>query len=508
MKKNIFQNLFVLDLANNHFGDLNHAKKIINQFSNICKKKKINFVIKFQFRNLDTYLHKSALIDKNNKYVKRFNSTRLSLTDIKTLVSYCKSKKVLTACTPFDEESVDLIEKLKIDIIKIASVSGNDFSLLSRVVKNKLPKIISTGGLLLNKIDKIVSFMKHRAQNFAIMHCVAIYPTENKDMNLAFIKNLIERYNDITIGWSTHENPRDLLPMTIAYSCGARMFEKHIGISTKKYKLNNYSIQSDDFEKYLTEFLKVKETHGSFEKKITKEEYKTISSLQRGVYLKHDINKNKIITNKDIYFAFPKKSGQLGVDEFKGNIKLNLKIKKDKPLLRKNIKELANKKNRKKEILKQSVHQVKAILNYNKIEIGANFDLEISHHYGILNFKKTGCFLFNVINKDYCKKILVMLPNQKHPLHFHRRKEETFHILSGKLVSILAGKKHIMYPGDLIDVKPGTWHEFYALHEGCIFEEVSTTSYKDDSFYQDNKIQSLTRDERKTYVKSWGRFEI
>ena len=40
MKKNIFQNLFVLDLANNHFGDLNHAKKIINQFSNICKKKK------------------------------------------------------------------------------------------------------------------------------------------------------------------------------------------------------------------------------------------------------------------------------------------------------------------------------------------------------------------------------------------------------------------------------------------------------------------------------------
>jgi len=100
------------------------------------------------------------------------------------------------------------------------------------------------------------------------------------------------------------------------------------------------------------------------------------------------------------------------------------------------------------------------------------------------------------------------LPKQKHPLHFHKRKEETFHILAGKLVSILAGKKHIMYPGDLIDVKPGTWHEFYTLQESCIFEEVSTTSYKDDSFYQDSKIQSLPRDKRKTYVKSWGRFEI
>lgn len=508
MKKNIFQNLFVLDLANNHFGDLNHAKKIINKFNIICKKKKINFVVKFQFRNLETYLHKSALKDQNNKYVKRFNSTKLSLLDIKSLVNFCKTKKILTACTPFDEESVHLIEKLKIDIVKVASVSGNDFSLLSRVVKNKLPKIISTGGLQLNQIDKIVSFMKHRAQNFAIMHCVALYPTANKNMNLAFIKNLIERYSNITIGWSTHEDPKDFLPMTIAYSCGARMFEKHIGISTKKYKLNNYSIEPTDFETYLNKFLKVKEAFGLFEKKITKEEYKTIFSLQRGVYFKNDMNQNKEITKKDIYFAFPKKKDQLGPDEFTDNTKLNVKVKKDGPLLRKNLKKSINEKNKHREILKESVHQVKAILNYNKIEIGSNFDLEISHHYGIKNFRKTGCFLFNVINKDYCKKILVMLPKQKHPLHFHKRKEETFHILAGKLVSILAGKKHIMYPGDLIDVKPGTWHEFYTLQESCIFEEVSTTSYKDDSFYQDSKIQSLQRDKRKTYVKSWGRFEI
>ena len=41
MKENLFQNLFVLDLANNHFGDLNYAKKIIKNFSSIIKKKKI-----------------------------------------------------------------------------------------------------------------------------------------------------------------------------------------------------------------------------------------------------------------------------------------------------------------------------------------------------------------------------------------------------------------------------------------------------------------------------------
>ena len=53
----MFNNLYVLDLANNHFGDLNHAKKIVDKFSLIIKKFKINACIKFQFRDLDTYIH-------------------------------------------------------------------------------------------------------------------------------------------------------------------------------------------------------------------------------------------------------------------------------------------------------------------------------------------------------------------------------------------------------------------------------------------------------------------
>ena len=57
-----------------------------------------------------------------------------------------------------------------------------------------------------------------------------------------------------------------------------------------------------------------------------------------------------------------------------------------------------------------------------------------------------------------------MLPNQKHPLHFHRRKEETFHIFQETRFNFSREKTYNVC-GDLIDVKPGTWHEFYALHE-------------------------------------------
>ena len=83
---NTFENLFVLDLANNHFGDLTHAKKIISNFKKICLNNKVKFAIKFQFRNLDTYIHTKYKNDLNNKFVKRFNTTRLKNDEIKNLL--------------------------------------------------------------------------------------------------------------------------------------------------------------------------------------------------------------------------------------------------------------------------------------------------------------------------------------------------------------------------------------------------------------------------------------
>ena len=81
------------------------------------------------------------------------------------LRKYIKSKNHLAACTPFDERSVDYIEKYKFDYLKIASASAQEWPLLERVCKNKIPKIISTGGLSL-KSDKIVSFFMHKSKIF------------------------------------------------------------------------------------------------------------------------------------------------------------------------------------------------------------------------------------------------------------------------------------------------------------------------------------------------------
>ena len=73
-----FKDTFVFDLANNHQGDVNHAKDIINKIGDICKTKKVSGVFKLQFRDLDTFIHKKEVNNNDNKNIKRFLSTKLN----------------------------------------------------------------------------------------------------------------------------------------------------------------------------------------------------------------------------------------------------------------------------------------------------------------------------------------------------------------------------------------------------------------------------------------------
>ena len=181
-----FDNLFVLDLANNHQGDLNHAKKIISDFSRAIKKFEIKATIKFQFRQLSSFIHPEHESLPINKHINRFQETELSLDDYKILFEFIKSKDLLTCCTPFDEESVKIIKEMDFDVVKIASCCAKDWPLIEEVAKINKPVIFSTGGLKINNIDDLVSFFDHKGVEYAIMHCVSIYPTPIDKLNLTY----------------------------------------------------------------------------------------------------------------------------------------------------------------------------------------------------------------------------------------------------------------------------------------------------------------------------------
>ena len=108
--------------------------------------------------------------------------------------------------------------------------------------------------------------------------------------------------------------------------------------------------------------------------------------------------------------------------------------------------------------------------------------------------------MITVVNREYCKKLLVTLPGQFHPEQYHQQKEETFHVLHGEVELILNGQSQIHGPGEVVTIEPGTRHAFRS-EGGCVIEEISTTHYKNDSFYTDPAIMQNTQ--RKTLLTHW-----
>ena len=142
-----FNGLFTFEMANNHQGSVEHGKRIIREMGAIAREFGIKAAVKLQFRDLDTFVHPDFKDKTDNKHIQRFLSTRLSESEFAELVEEIRKEGLITMCTPFDEPSVDLIEKLGIEILKIGSCSAKDWPLLEKAASLGKPMIISTGGL-------------------------------------------------------------------------------------------------------------------------------------------------------------------------------------------------------------------------------------------------------------------------------------------------------------------------------------------------------------------------
>lgn len=499
-----FIGLIVYDLANNHQGSIAHGLRIINEIAAVSNAAGVKGAIKFQFRNLDTIIHPAYRKSLDNRHIPRFLSTRLSEKEFETLISEVQKNHLITICTPFDEDSVDLIMKLDIEIIKIGSCSNKDWPLLEKVAETGKPVVCSTGGLNIKEIDNLVSFFQHRGVHFALMHCIGIYPTPGDKLQLNQIETLRNRYPQVTIGFSTHEVPDNFDAIKIAYAKGARLFERHVGIPTEEFKLNAYSSTPEQIKNWLQAYKETIEACGAENKPpVDHQEEESLQSLMRGVYVKKDLKKGTTIKKSEVYFAMPLLEKQLKSGEFKENLIADKDYKKDEPLSEK----IYLHKPTTKEIIYSTIHEVKGMLNIARVPIGDEFSVEFSHHYGIERFQEVGAIIIDCINRAYCKKLIIQLSGQKHPYHYHKKKEETFQVLYGELEIEIEGKRKVFYPGDTIVIQQGVWHNFQTS-KGVIFEEISTTHFDDDSFYEDKTINKINREERKTKLINWGRYQF
>lgn len=488
--------LFIFEMANNHQGSVEHGKNIIKECSKIAKKYKLNAAVKLQYRHLDTFIHPDFKNNKEAKHIGRFLETALKPDEFKKLINLIKSEGLTSICTPFDEISVGLIIDHEIDVIKIASCSADDWPLVTQIAKSQKPVIASTGGLELWQIDNIVSYLTHRLSQVGVLHCIGMYPTPNENLNINFIQTMIKRYPGIPIGYSGHEPPENTDVIKLALAKGATIFERHIGLPTDKVKLNAYSMNPEQIEKFIEAYFTAKDILGSNLKTITDNEKDSLLSLKRGVFLNKPVKKGNFIGSNDVYYAMPCSKGQITSGDF-GKIRARYTAGKDykanEGLFENYTEDTYHK-------IRRIIHKAKALLAETNIVLSSNYTVELNHHYGIENYDKFGCLIINLINREYCKKIIVVFPGQHHPEQKHMKKEETFHILHGDLNITLNGISQKVSKGEIITIERGVLHSFYS-DNGAVIEEVSTTHLVNDSYYTDPLISEQDPMQRKTVLE-------
>ena len=330
INRDFFEDLFVLEMANNHWGSLDRGKRIVDDFSKVVRYNGVRASIKLQFRDVDSFIHKNHVKREDVRYIKKTLDTKMSHEHFGELVDHIRRAGCIPTATPFDEASVEFAERLDLPMLKIASSDLNDWVLIEKIATTKKPVIASTGGSSLKDIDDLVTFFENRRIPLAINHCVSLYPSEDRQLELNQIDFLRHRYPGLTIGFSSHEYSDWQSSMLIAYAKGARTFERHIDIDADGIPVSSYCTTPEKCDEWFKAFKKAKEMCGGSgtEKRVpTREEVQYLDALVRGVYAKHDLAEGHRFTDNDVYLAVPLLKGQISCRELIAGEELSHAVK-------------------------------------------------------------------------------------------------------------------------------------------------------------------------------------
>jgi N-acetylneuraminate synthase len=227
--KDIF---FIAEIGINHNGDLNIAKKLIDN------AKLAGFhSVKFQKRTIDKVYSKEILdiprespwgsTTRQQKEGLEFNRDQYD-----EINNYCQKKEIVWFASAWDLESLEFLEKYNLKYQKIASAMLVDLNFLEQVAMKKIHTFISTGMSEIRDIDNAVNIFKKNNCPFELLHCVSTYPMKAEDANLKTIEALKKRYK-CNVGYSGHEN--GIAVSLCASMLGISSLERHITLDRTMY---------------------------------------------------------------------------------------------------------------------------------------------------------------------------------------------------------------------------------------------------------------------------------
>ena len=288
----------------NHNGDLSVAKRMVD----VAKEAGAD-AVKFQTFKAERMISKNAVKAEYQKQTTEENETqfemirKLELDKVahEKLIAYCNEKGIIFISSPFDLESIDLLNFLGLEIFKIPSGEMTNLPYLRKIGGFKKKVILSTGMADLKEIKTALDILIKAGavkENITILHCNTAYPTPIEDVNLLAMCTIRKAFN-VKVGYSDHTLGIEV-PIAAA-ALGATVIEKHFTLDKNMEGPDQKaSLNPEEFKNMVDAIRKVEKGLGNGEKKVSVSELENKSVVRKSIVAAKDITRGEIFTKKNI----------------------------------------------------------------------------------------------------------------------------------------------------------------------------------------------------------------
>ena len=210
--------------------------------------------------------------------------------------------------TAFDFESADLLAELDVPAFKFASGDLRNTPLQKHVAAFGKPMFLSTGGGTLEDVERAVDTILPLNDQLCVLQCTAAYPASTEDLNLNVITTLRERFPELVIGLSDHQN--GIAMAVVAYMLGARVIEKHFTLDhALKGRDHAFSLMPEGMRRLVRDLHRVPAALGDATKRPLPIEADPIEKMGKKLVAARELEQGHVLALDDLAIKSPADGG-------------------------------------------------------------------------------------------------------------------------------------------------------------------------------------------------------
>ena len=294
--------LIIAEAGVNHNGDTTIAQKLIE-----CAAKAGADIVKFQTFIPEMLVAKGAAkadyqkqtTDGEESQLDMLRKLVLPVDTYPLLLETCKVNKIGFLSTPFDMQSIDLLNGFDLPFWKIPSGEVTNLPYLIRIAQTGKQIFMSTGMCEIHEVRTAMNVLKENgAGEVIVLHCTTEYPAPITEVNLNVLDTL-RRELGVSVGYSDH-TPGIEIPIAAA-AMGAVVIEKHFTLDKNMEGPDHKaSLEPLELASMVRAIRNVEKAMGTGEKVPSVSERKNIVIARKSIVAKKDIKKGETLTDENI----------------------------------------------------------------------------------------------------------------------------------------------------------------------------------------------------------------